>query len=115
MKTYLLIPLLTAALSLSSCDKPATKPAPAAAAVPSAPEPWRARYDQLKTAVKIGMTEDEVTKAVGEPKGTYSYYGGGTTTMTWEYELPGGGRFAVRFGKGNKVVYADFDSATKVY
>ena len=111
MKTGLFILLLTSVLAWSGCDKPKA-PSPSAAA---APEVWRARYDQLKAAVKIGMTEEEVTKAVGEPKRTYSYFGAGSTTVTWEYEMPGGNRFAVRFGKDNKVVYADFDSATKVY
>jgi hypothetical protein len=104
-----------AVMTWSGCDKPKAPP-PAPAAAPAAPEVWQARYDQLKAAVKIGMTEAEVIKAAGEPKTSYSYSGTSKTpAVTWEYEMPGSNRFAVRFGKDGKVVYADFDSATKVY
>ena len=77
-------------------------------AVP-AREPWQIKRDHLKEIVKIGMTEDQVTKAAGDPDRTVSH-GGPSTSATWQYRLGEDNWFDVRFDKSNRVAVAESDA-----
>ena len=117
MKLHWLITIIASILAVAGCGKtethtPATttKPVPY---VPPASEAWKAKRDQLAAAIKVGMTEDEVVKAVGEPKRVKSV-SGAVPEINWQYELPDRKWLNVRFGKGDRVVAVELDSVTKI-
>lgn len=71
-------------------------------------EPWQIKRDELGAAVKVGMSEDEVVKAIGEPHHSKSIVAG-TAVVAWEYDLSGGRYFKVRFDKNRRVASAGFE------
>ena len=64
---------------------------------------WESERDRLDGLVKVGMTEDEVTKLIGEPKRSRSIVGV-TTLVTWEYNLSQNRQYRVRFDGRGKVI-----------
>jgi hypothetical protein len=106
--------LVVGLLLLVACREPVSTPAPGPATNAVAIPEWKARLDELTAAIKIGMSEDEVVKAVGEPNRTQSLVSSLTTTVVWEYDLPNGQRFRVRFDPNNRVSQARVESAMMV-
>jgi hypothetical protein len=104
--------IFLSALLLAGCSKPTTTAPvpPAAAAVPA----WQKRSEKLSAAIKVGMSEEEVTKAAGEPSRSKTLITGGDTLVAWEYDLGESNRFKVRFDKNGRVASAQFESAVPI-
>ena len=81
-------------------------------AAPVVLEPWELRAKELTDVIKIGMTEDEVFKAAGDPKMVRTSFGGQTAAV-WQYELGGGNWFNVQFNKSNRVESAGIENLVK--
>jgi outer membrane protein assembly factor BamE (lipoprotein component of BamABCDE complex) len=116
MKRELFISATMAALVVTGCSKTETHPQPKAVVAPTVPaarEPWQIKRDEIVAAVKVGMTEEEVVKAIGEPKRVKSV-SGTVPIINWQYELPGGKWLNVRFGKDNRVVAVELDAMFKI-
>ncbi len=91
---------------------------PASSATPVIEKPsfesWRAEYERMSAVVKIGMTEADVTKVLGEPNGVQSTVGVTGTSVKWFYNLPEQRRFKVRFDENGRVVAAELETSMKV-
>ena len=81
-------------------------------AAPVVLEPCELRAKELTDVIKIGMTEDEVFKAAGDPKMVRTSFGGQTAAV-WQYELGGGNWFNVQFNKSNRVDSAGVENLVK--
>ena len=120
MKQLILIAMLAGSILWIGCRKSkesvATNELVTNQVVPVVPvvlEPWAVRAKELTAAVKIGMTDDEVVNAVGEPKMVTSAIGA-QGDATWQYELGAGNWFTVQFDKSNRVTSLVPPSSTKL-
>ena len=113
MKLPLVISLLTGVLFLAGCEKP-KKAAVAVhrAELPPPLSPAQVRLNQLTSALKPGLTEDEVVRAAGEPQSARSTPGS-KVSVVWQYDLGDGNRFLVRFDKNKQVTVVGLESALR--
>jgi outer membrane protein assembly factor BamE (lipoprotein component of BamABCDE complex) len=108
---FLLFATIAAALlAASGCNKSSAPPASSTAATPAELEPWQIKRNQLRAVIKVGMTQDEVTKAVGDPNRVKSI-GIRDPVIIWQYKLPDTRWFNVRFSADDRVVSAELDGS----
>ncbi|MCG3148145.1 MAG: hypothetical protein PCFJNLEI_01587 [Verrucomicrobiae bacterium] len=101
--------MLISLLLLCGCREPVA-PLPPVAPAPASVSAAQTRLDELTAAIKVGMTEDEVVRAVGEASRTKSRISGAITTVAWEYDLGDGRRYRIWFDRENRVTSARLDS-----
>ena len=117
MKQLILIAMLAGSILWIGCRKSkesvATDELITNQVAPVVLEPWAVRAKELTVAVKIGMTDDEVVNAIGEPKMVTTAIGA-QGDATWQYELGAGNWFTVQFDKSNRVTSLVPPSSTKL-
>jgi len=117
MKQLILIAMLAGSILWVGCRKSkesvATKDLVTNQVAPVVLEPWVVRAKELTATVKIGMTDDEVVNAIGEPKMVTTAIGA-QGDATWQYELGAGNWFTVQFDKSNRVTSLVPPSSTKL-
>jgi hypothetical protein len=110
MRTKVL--LLGIALLSGGCGQSETKPAVPAPVQSAAPrEPWEIQRDKLMADVKVGMTEQDVTRVAGDPARAY---GEADRPTTWEYDLPDKRHLSVVFDKSNQVARVEMKTAVPI-
>ena len=117
MKHLILIAILAGSALWVGCRKSkesvATNELVTNQVAPVVLEPWAVRAKEFTAAVKIGMTDDEVVNAIGDPKMVTTAIGA-QGDATWQYELGGGNWFTVQFDKSNRVTSLVPPSSTKL-
>jgi len=107
--------ILATALLLVGCKKPDAEPSPAPlVATPAPVSAWKKQLDEMSAAIKVGMTEEEVVKVVGEPNRTKTLVDGGNAMVRWEYDLGASDHFIIRFDKSSRVASARLANAVQV-
>jgi hypothetical protein len=111
MKTFL---LCVACASLLVGCKPAATPPPPIAPTNSVVEPWRTRGEEMKNRIKVGMTDSEVEKLLGEPTDHHTSIRGDVSETIWLYRLAPNTHLKVQFDRYSTVVDTKITSPVPV-
>ncbi len=88
--------------AVTGCKQAATK-APTATTTLEL-KGWEKRAAEMKAKLRVGMSQEEVSRLLGDPHRTVATMAGAAETVSWSYDLASNVFFRVRFDGKGKVV-----------
>jgi hypothetical protein len=100
--------VLGAAALCAGCQRAASGPDSAPAAKPA----WQIRGEAMVARTRVGMSQDEVIQALGQPdKQLTTYRGGASSEIKWRYDVTTNVFVLAVFSSDQKLLSAKLPSA----